>query len=75
MKKIDKNIAELRELTSEFIFIEYYSHENCDCYKILNEFTSYNQDKIVVARIDEGIEKAIQRAIEIISKRKNNFFN
>lgn len=75
MKKIDKDIAELRELTSEFIFIEYYSHEKCDCYKILNEFTTYNQDKIVVARIDEGIEKAIQRAIEVISKRKNNFLN
>lgn len=71
MNPIDVKIQELRSLTSNFIFIEYYSHESADCWKIDNEFTEYARDKLVLCRVDEGIEKALDIALDIISKRKS----
>jgi hypothetical protein len=70
---IDKKIKELREITSNFLYIEYYTHENSECWKINDEFTKYNQDKLVLCKLDEGIEKALDLAIEHISKRKLQF--
>lgn len=49
------------------IFIEYYSHEGCDCYKILNPYTKYREEKIVLGRVDEGLEKAKAGAVKAIS--------
>lgn len=48
------------------IFPEYYSHEGCECYKILNPFTEYAEEKIVLCRVDEGIERAKCEASRII---------
>lgn len=73
MNSIDEKIAKLREITDNFLFIEYYSHENCYMYKILNEFTKYQQDKIVLSSIEDGIEKALDLAIEHIPKMKLSF--
>lgn len=67
---IDKKINQLRKLTSNFLFIQYYSHTGCDMYKILNEFTFYNEDKVVLCPVDEGIEKALDLALEHLQKRK-----
>ena len=44
------------------IFIEYYTHEKCDCYKILNPFTGYRQEKLVLCKVDEGLDLAKERA-------------
>ncbi|MFW5795402.1 MAG: hypothetical protein ACOCV1_07975 [Bacillota bacterium] len=71
---IDEKIARLREITSEFIFIEEYSHANSACYKILNVFTYYNSDKLVLCPVSDGIETALDLAIEYIGKRKEDFF-
>lgn len=67
---IDKKINQLRELTSNFLLIEYYSHTGCDMYKILNEFTFYNKDKLVLCPVSEGIETALDLALEHLQKRK-----
>lgn len=40
------------------IFIEYYAHEQCNCYKILNPWTRYQEHKLVLCPVSEGIEKA-----------------
>jgi hypothetical protein len=50
------------------IYIDYYSHENCDCYKIDIPWTCYAQDIRVLCRVDEGIETARCLAIGIIIK-------
>ncbi len=67
---IDKKITQLWKITSNFLFIEFYSHTNCEMWKILNEYTAYKQDKIVLCSLDEGIEKALDLAIEYIGKKK-----
>jgi len=51
------------------IYIEYYSHENCDCYKINNPFTVYKKHKIVLCPVKEGIECAQIIAIGVINKK------
>ena len=71
MGNIDLKILELRKLTTNFLFIEYYPHTNCEMWKILNEYTTYKQDKLVLCSLDEGIEKALDLAIEYINKRKH----
>ena len=72
---IDEKITKLREITSNFLYIEYYSHEQTECWKIDNEFTAYNRNKLVLCRLDEGIEKALDLAIEHIGERKLEFDN
>ncbi len=72
---IDQKIKQLREITSNFLFIEYYSHTDCDMYKILSEFTKYNEEKLALSPVDDGIEKALDLAIEHIGKKKEKFFN
>lgn len=73
MNPIDKKINELFDLTNNFIFVEYYSHTNDFMYKIMNEYTDYNQDKLVLSPISEGIEKALDLAIDSISKAKEKY--
>lgn len=72
---IDEKINELRKLTNNFLFIEYYSHEECEMYKILNEYTKYNEEKLVLCRVSEGIENALDLAIEHIGNAKKEFNN
>lgn len=49
------------------IFIEYYQHEKCDCYKVRNPFTAYAEHKLVLCRVDDGIDKARQLCSEVIA--------
>lgn len=51
------------------IYIDYYVHDRCDCYKIDMPYTAYAQETKVLCRVDEGIELARQRAKEILFKR------
>jgi hypothetical protein len=71
---IDRKIQELREITDEFPFIEYYSHTKSDCYKILNEFTDFREDKIVLCDVNQGFYKAVDIAVTALRQRKNIYF-
>ena len=71
IEAIDSKIQKLRKLTNEFIFIEYYSHEDSDCYKIKNEFTKYGDNTIVLCKVSDGISRAIDNAIKIIGHNRN----
>lgn len=72
---IDSKILQLRNLTDKFLFIEFYSHENCDMFKIINEYTDYKEDKIVLCKLSEGIEKALDLAIKYITQAKQEHFD
>lgn len=72
---IDEKIAYLLDLTTEFIFPEYYTHTKKMMWKILNEYTTYGQEKNVLCGVDEGIDKALDLAIEYITNKKDEFFN
>jgi len=50
------------------IYIEYYSHENCDCYKIDNPWGKYRKDIKVLCKVSEGYEYAKILAIGIINQ-------
>lgn len=71
---IDLKINHLLELTDEFIFPAYYSHEGKPMWKIKNVYTNYAGETLVLCGVDEGIEKALDLAIEYISKAKFEFF-
>lgn len=75
MKNIDRKINKLRQHTSNFLFIEYYSHEGCECYKILNEHTKYGEDKRVLCPVDEGFSKALDIAISAIIAAKQKILD
>lgn len=74
MNLIDQKINKLRDLTSNFIFIEYYSHLNGDCYKIKDEFTHHNESKLVLCNVEDGIERAFDLAISTLTESKNKFY-
>ena len=50
------------------IFIEYYPHEKCLCYKILNPWTEYREEKIVLCPTENGLDKAKTIAIGILNE-------
>lgn len=54
------------------IFIEHYRHESSDCYKILNPWTGYRQEKLVLCKVDEGIELAKERAKKYLAEQLEN---
>lgn len=73
MEDINAKIRKLRSLTDKFIFIEYYSHLNCDVYKIENQYTKFAEEKIVLCRLQDGIETAIDKAVDVIQKAYLNW--
>jgi hypothetical protein len=48
------------------IYIDYYSHEGCDCYKIDLPWTDYKKDTRVLCPVDRGLEFASTLAIGVI---------
>jgi hypothetical protein len=58
------------------IFIEYYPHEDSDCYKMYLPYTEYRAYKVVLGPVSDGLEVAKERAkkilIENISKALDN---
>lgn len=50
------------------IFIEYYSHLGCNCYKILNPWTKYSADVRVLCPVSEGIGRATVLAAQVLTE-------
>lgn len=73
LEPIEQKVLQLVSITSNFLFVEYYSHERADCWKIKNEFTKYNESKLVLCRVDEGFETALDLAIKHLQVAKNKF--
>ncbi len=40
------------------IYIEHYSHEGCDCFKIDNPWTLLAKQTLVLCKVSEGLSKA-----------------
>ena len=51
------------------IFIEYYSHTKCDCYKIHDPWTLYRSDTIVLCPVSKGLEHANIMAMGVLVAR------
>jgi hypothetical protein len=49
------------------IFLEYYSHESCNCYKIKLPWPRFAEEKIVLCRESDGFERARALATEILT--------
>jgi hypothetical protein len=73
-ESIDSKISKLLSLSDEFIFPAYYSHTDKTMWKISNVYTKYGGETLVLCGVDEGIEKALDLAIDYISKEKDNFY-
>ena len=74
-KELNKKIRELVELNGDFLYIEYYSHEQKVCWKINNNFTYFNKDVIVLGTLEEDFMTILEKAINVIQKRKSEFFS
>jgi len=73
METIDNKIHQLLAVTSNFLYIEYYSHANALCYKIDNPYTDFKKDIVVLNTVDEGFESALDLAIKIITLRLDKY--
>ena len=60
------SIKVLDRIINNPIKIEYYSHENCDCYKIDLPFTKYKNHKVVLCPVSEGEDKALILAQKVL---------
>lgn len=40
------------------LFIEYYAHSNCDCFKICMPWTKFRKDTVVLCDVDKGLDHA-----------------
>jgi len=56
-------------LSKNPIYIDYYSHEKCDCYKIDLPWSGYAKDTLVLCHVSEGYGKARKLAIGAIAER------
>lgn len=70
---LEEKLFKLRSLTSNFLYVEYYTHEECDCYKIDNVYTNYRKDVRVLGKVSDGFEICLERAISEITKCKEEF--
>lgn len=71
---IDQKIEKLMSLTMQFIFIENYTHTGEAMYKILNPYTDFKEEKLVLCSVNEGIEKALDMAYNQIKKKRDSYF-
>jgi len=67
-KKIFPKIFEPWEVrnTNNPIYVDYYSHEGCSCYKIDLPWTSYKKDTMVLCPTKDGYKKAQSIARKVI---------
>ena len=72
--KTDSKIHKLLELSDEFIFPAFYSHTNKQMWKISNPYTNYGSETFVLCGVDEGINEALDLAIEYISDAKDALY-
>ena len=71
---IDQKVEKLMDLTMQFIFIEHYTHTGEAMYKILNPYTNFREEKLVLCHVNEGIEKALDIAYEQIKQKRESYF-
>lgn len=74
-KTIDELVNECYAICGTIPFIEYYSHDDAHCWKVLNKHTPYREDKMVLCKMDAGIRVALERAIVHLKKCKEEYFN
>jgi len=65
----DARIKKLLSLTDNFIFPEFYPHTGDMMWKILYQYTEYRQEKVVLCHVSDGIDRALDTAIEWITKK------
>ena|SRR5690348_14219459 len=70
---VDVKIAELLQISDEFIFPAYYSHTGCVMWKIENVYTKWGGETLVLSPVSEGIEKALDIAIDELYKRREKW--
>ena len=77
MTSIDEKISKLRKITKNFLFIEYqyYTRRSYDTYKIINEYSKNIEEKIILHKVSDGIEKSLDKALLIISEKRKEFYN
>ena len=68
--RVETKVLKLRRITKEKIFTEYYTHEKSECYKILDEFSEYSESKLVLGKVSDGYEAALDEAIRYLTKLK-----
>ena len=72
---VDIKISELLKISDEFIFPASYSHTGKVMWKIENVYTKWGGETIVLCPVDEGIEKALDLAIEYLSKKREEYYS
>lgn len=73
MNPIDILFEQCFDLCGNVPFVEFYSHEDTECWKIFNSFTKYGGEKIVLCKFSGGVENALTIAISEITKRKDSW--
>jgi len=72
---LEQKIIEILKCNIRLPFLEFYPHEHCDCFKILNPYTKYGEEKLVLCREEESFEKAIDIALPYAKKWYQNSEN
>ena len=54
------------------IYVDYYSHMECDCYKIDLPFSMYKRHTLVLCEVSKGLPYAIRLARKALKKHINN---
>jgi hypothetical protein len=57
------------------IFVEYYSHERANCFKIRNPWTQYRAETIVLCKESEGIAEARKIAKRVLNEWLDDALN
>lgn len=70
---IDSKVKELIELCGKVPFVEYYTHESSDCFKIHNPFTKFGQHTLVLCPVSEGFTNAVETALKHVSIEKESY--
>jgi len=66
MKEIDVKIQHIIELGVYGLpYVQYYSHEQADCFKADKLNSEYLKDTMVLCKVSEGFSKAIEILLEI----------
>lgn len=57
------------------IFIEYYPHEQCDCYKINLPWPKFAMETVVLCPVSKGIQLAKTIATGVLMNHIHNILN
>lgn len=74
-KTIDELIEDCYYICGTVPFLEYYSHDDAVCWKILNKHTKFKEHKTVLCKQSEGIRLALERAIPYLAKCESEYLS